>query len=59
LTDLVVNNPKFKVLSEALQANISGTIAEKDKGIVLWKWFLIGALIFLAIEALLLRFYNP
>ena len=34
-------------------------ISEKDKGIVLWKWFIIGALLFLALEALLLRFYKP
>ena len=52
-------NAKIKVISEALQANISGTIAEKDKGIVLWKWFVVAALIFLAIEALLLRYYKP
>jgi hypothetical protein len=51
-------NAKIKVISEALQANISGTIAEKDKGIVLWKWFVVAALIFLAIEALLLRYYK-
>jgi hypothetical protein len=52
------SNPKIKVISSALQANISGTISEKDKGIVLWKWFLIAALIFLAIESLLLRFFK-
>jgi hypothetical protein len=52
------SNPKIKVISSALQANISGTISEKDKGIVLWKWFLIAALVFLAIESLLLRFFK-
>jgi hypothetical protein len=52
------SNSKVKVITEALQANISGTISEKDKGIVLWKWFVIMALIFLAIESLLLRFYK-
>jgi len=51
-------NSKIKVISTALQANISGTITEKDKGIVLWKWFIISALIFLAIETLLLRFFK-
>lgn len=53
------NNPKIKIINEALQANISGAISEKDKGIVLWKWFVIMALLFLAIEALLLRYYKP
>lgn len=52
------SNSKIKVISNALQANISGTITEKDKGIVLWKWFVICALIFLALEALLLRFFK-
>lgn len=55
----VTDNPSIKIIDEALQANIAGTISEKDKGIVLWKWFLIAALLFLAIEALLLRFYKP
>ena len=59
LEDIVAKNPKMKVIGEALQANISGSIADKDKGIVLWRWFVIFALIFLAIEALLLRFHNP
>ncbi len=53
------NNTKIKLIDAALQANITGTISEKDKGIVLWKWFIIGALLFLALEALLLRFYKP
>ena len=59
LLDLTTTNPKLKIINETLQANISGTISEKDKGIVLWKWFLIMALIFLAIETLLLRYYKP
>lgn len=59
LAKLGDQNTKIKVISEALQANISGTISEKDKGIVLWKWFVVAALLFLAIESLLLRFYKP
>ena len=58
LEGLNPGNNKIKVISSVLQANISGAINEKDKGIVLWKWFLIGVLIFLAIESLLLRFYK-
>ena len=52
------SNGKIRVISSALQSNISGTIIEKDKGIVLWKWFIIAALIFLAVEALLLRYFK-
>ena len=59
LEGIIAKNSKIKVIGEALQANISGSISNKDKGIVLWRWFVIFALLFLAIEALLLRFYNP
>ncbi len=58
LTGINPTNPKIKVISSALQSNISGTITQKDKGIVLWKWFIIAALIFLAVEALLLRYFK-
>jgi hypothetical protein len=56
LGDLTPLNRKIKVISSTLQADISGAIDEKDKGIVLWKWFLIACLLFLAVESLLLRF---
>lgn len=59
LAPLVNHNTKLKIMNDALQANISTSIAEKDRGVVLWKWFLIAALVFLAIEALLLRYYKP
>ncbi|MFZ1751831.1 MAG: hypothetical protein WAU01_16650, partial [Saprospiraceae bacterium] len=59
LKDIQPQNPKLKIIASELQANISGTISEKDKGIILWKWFVISALIFLALEIMLLRFYNP
>jgi Aerotolerance regulator N-terminal len=58
LTSINPANPKIKVISSALQSNISGTITEKDKGIVLWKWFIIATLFFLAVEALLLRYFK-
>ncbi|MFZ1579672.1 MAG: BatA domain-containing protein, partial [Saprospiraceae bacterium] len=41
LAPLVSHNTKLKIMNEALQANISTSIAEKDRGVVLWKWFLI------------------
>lgn len=58
LQDINTSNSKIKVIPSALQANISGTISEKDKGIVLWKWFAILTLIFLAVESLLIRLYK-
>jgi Aerotolerance regulator N-terminal len=58
LTNLISSNPKLKVISEAKQADISSTVSEKDKGIALWKWFLIGALLFLLVEAFLIRFFK-
>jgi len=36
--------------------DLTNSILEKEKGIILWKWFLILALIFIAVEVLLLRF---
>ncbi|MBK8515786.1 MAG: BatA domain-containing protein [Saprospiraceae bacterium] len=51
-------NVKIKLIPSVLQANISGAIYEKDKGIVLWKWFAIFALLFLAIESLLIRYFK-
>ncbi|NNF21845.1 MAG: hypothetical protein HKN67_07880 [Saprospiraceae bacterium] len=46
------------VLDNILEANLTDIIKEKDKGITLWRWCLILALIFLAIETLLLRFWK-
>jgi len=36
--------------------NIKDNIIEKEKGLILWKWFIILALLFLGIEIMLLRF---
>jgi hypothetical protein len=46
------------VLDGSLKADFSSYINEKDKGIVLWWWCLILALIFLAFETLLLRIWS-
>jgi len=48
----------INLLDASLKANFSSYINEKDKGIVLWRWCLILALIFLAIEILLLRLWS-
>jgi hypothetical protein len=46
------------LLDGSLKADFSSYINEKDRGFVLWWWCLILALIFLAIETLLLRVWS-
>lgn len=46
------------ILANSMQADLGSIIKEKDQGVTLWRWFLIAALIFLAIETLLLRFWK-
>ena len=56
LTELFGN--RFNILDNSMNADLASIIKEKDHGISLWRWCLIGALIFLAIETLLLRFWK-
>jgi hypothetical protein len=56
LAEINPANPSIRILSPALQANIAGTITEKDRGIALWKWCIFGVLLFLAMETFLIRF---
>ncbi|MBK8505801.1 MAG: hypothetical protein IPL46_28550 [Saprospiraceae bacterium] len=46
------------VIEQNQQANLGEYIQEKDKGIILWKYCLILALIFLALEAMIIRFWS-
>lgn len=48
----------FNVLASNTATDFTQYIGERSRGIVLWKWCLIAALIFLAIETLLLRFWK-
>lgn len=50
--------PNLQVLDATASANFTGIVTENDKGITLWKWCIALALIFLAIEALLIRFWK-
>lgn len=56
--DLLAESSQVNLLDGSLKADFSSYISEKDKGIVLWRWFLILALIFLAFETLLLRLWS-
>ncbi len=46
------------IIEQVQQANLAQFVREKDQGIILWKYCLILALIFLALEALIIRFWS-
>lgn len=46
------------ILRKTQLADLGSYIAEKDRGIILWKYCLILALIFLALETLVIRFWS-
>lgn len=56
--DELAESSKVNVLDGSLKADFSSYINEKDRGLVLWWWCLILALIFLAFETLLLRVWS-
>lgn len=58
LSEMCENRKSLKLIDNVLQANIAETVSEKDKGIVLWKWFIVIALLFLLVESLLIRFFR-
>lgn len=49
---------QYTILDIAADTDLGNLVRERSRGIVLWKWCLIGALIFLLIEVLLLRFWK-
>lgn len=60
ISDLLskINNPKMSLLDTDTD-KLTHTLTQLEEGTRLWKYFIIFALIFLAAEILLLRFYNP
>ena len=48
----------MKVLATNAEANFSQVVNEQDRGIVLWRWCVIFALLFLALEVLFLRLWK-
>ncbi len=48
----------LKVFDETIEANFTAIVGERNQGVTLWRWCLIFALIFLAIEINLLRFWK-
>ena len=56
LGDLLPAN--MKLLSENAEANFTQVVGEQNRGITLWRWCLIFALLFLALEVLFLRLWK-
>lgn len=50
--------PNQKVLFRNVKANFTTVVAEEEQGISLWRWCLGFTLLFLAVEALLLRLWR-
>jgi hypothetical protein len=50
--------PKMKVLSENAEASFTQVVDEQNQGIVLWRWCIMFALLFLALEGLFLRLWK-
>ncbi|MBK6931659.1 MAG: BatA domain-containing protein [Saprospirales bacterium] len=48
----------MKVLAENAEANFTQVVNEENQGIVLWRWCLVFALLFLALEVLFLRLWK-
>ncbi len=51
-------SPNVKLLAENAEANFTQIVNEQDRGIVLWRWCVIFALLFLALEVLFLRLWK-
>lgn len=48
----------MKIVAENAEANFTQVVDEQNQGLVLWRWCLVFALLFLALEALFLRFWK-
>lgn len=46
------------ILTENASASLEGVVSDRSKGVVLWKWCVIIALMALAVEVLLLKFWK-
>lgn len=47
-----------EIVSDVALADLSQYITQQEKGTPLWRWFLFGALLFLLVESLLLRYWK-
>ncbi len=51
-------NPNMTIIDATVRADFEQLIGERSRGVTLWRWCLILALAFLALEVLLLRFWK-
>jgi Beta-galactosidase trimerisation domain len=51
-------NKNIQLFDETAEANFTAVVGEKNQGVALWRWCVILALLFLAIETLILRFWK-
>lgn len=50
--------PNVKVFEESAEASLTQVVDEQNQGIVLWRWCIVFALLFLALEVLFLRLWK-
>jgi hypothetical protein len=48
----------MKILEENAEASLTQVVDEQNQGIVLWRWCVVFALLFLALEVLFLRLWK-
>ncbi|MCC6723352.1 MAG: hypothetical protein IT258_02490, partial [Saprospiraceae bacterium] len=51
-------SPNISILDNDAAADLGSVVSDRSKGVVLWKWCVIIALLALAVEVLLLRFWK-
>ena len=51
-------NKNIQIFDETAEANFTAIVGEKNQGVSLWRWCVILALLFLAVETLILRFWK-
>ncbi len=56
LKDFTTKN--IQIFDETAEANFTAVVGEKNQGVSLWRWCVILALLFLAAETLILRFWK-
>ena len=54
----IFERKNLKVFDEAIEANFTAVVGERNQGVALWRWCVIAALLFLAVEIALLRFWK-
>lgn len=59
LTPSDLEEAGFQLPDDMALADLSAWVGEKERGVVLWRWFVILALAFLLAETLLLRLWRP